>query len=47
MKPLEKPIKTKKNEALPEAFDSMKELSKFKYRELNKKLHKALQGKTA
>lgn len=47
MKSLEKPIKAKKKEAMPEAFDSMKELSKFKYREINKKLYKALQSKTA
>jgi hypothetical protein len=46
MKSLEKLIKTKKKEPLPEAFDLMKELSESNH-ELNKTLPKALQGKTA
>jgi hypothetical protein len=47
MKVPEKHPQKKEEEALPRSFNSMKELSESKYRELNTKLRKALKSKTA
>lgn len=47
MKAVEKTPKNKNENSNPQSFNSMKELSDFKYNELNAKLRKALKTKPA
>ncbi len=47
MKAVEKTSKKKDENPNSQSFNSMKELSEFKYKELNAKLRKALSSKPA